>query len=174
MPRGYIDASGEFRPDTRVSDSCSIYRPERVFIGDNVYVGHFTVLDGSERLTIGEGTQISAWAGVLTHSSHVAIRLYGRHYLDVPEADKKGYRLAPVTIGKYVFVGVGAKILAGVTIGDGALVSPNSIVRDDVEPFMIVAGDPAVVVGDTRELDKPYLQEDQCLERWYREWQEAD
>lgn len=174
MLRGYLDPTGSFKPDTRVGDTCFMHRPENIYIGDNVYVGHFTLLDGTERLTIGEGTQISAWAGVLTHSSHIAIRLFGRHYLEVPEGEKKGYRASPVMIGRYVFVGVGAKVLSGVTIGDGALVTPGSIVRQDVAPFMIVSGDPAVVVGDTRDLDRPYLEEDARLRDWYAEWQEAD
>ena len=72
--------------------------------------------------------------------------------------------------GKYVFVGVGAKILYGTIIGDGALVSPGSIVRGDVETFAIVAGDPAEVIGDTRDLDSEYLQDPQ-LKGWYDEWQ---
>ncbi|MHB8896856.1 MAG: acyltransferase [Candidatus Geothermincolia bacterium] len=174
MLRGYLDPAGSYRPDTRVSDTCVMHRPENIFIGDNVYVGHFTVLDGTEILAIGEGTQISAWAGVLTHSSHVAVRLYGRHYLEVPESEKKGYRAGPVTIGRYVFIGVGAKVLSGVTIGNGALVTPGSMVRADVPAFAIVSGDPAEVVGDTRELDKPYLEQEAGLRDWYAEWQEAD
>ena len=170
MLYGYMDNSGVWRPKTRISDTASIYRRDRVLIENNVFIGHYTILDGTGGLEIGEGTQISSWAGLFSHSSHVSIRLYGKHYQEVPEGRKKGYRIGPVRTGKYVFVGVGAKILYGTIIGDGALVSPGSIVRGDVEPFAIVAGDPAEVIGDTRDLDSEYLQDPQ-LKGWYDEWQ---
>ena len=172
MVRGYTDASGAYRVNTRVSSSTFIYRPENVFVEDNVYVGHYTVLDGSARLAIGEGTQVSAWSGLLTHSSHISIRLYGRHYLECPEEQKKGYQLEPVTLGRCVFIGSRVLVLPGVTIGDGALVAAGSIVRADVAAFDVVAGDPATVVGDTREMDKAYLEDDPQLLAWYTEWQE--
>ena len=170
MLYGYMDSSGVWRPKTRISDTASIYRRDRVLIENNVFIGHYTILDGTGGLEIGEGTQISSWAGLFSHSSHVSIRLYGKHYQEVPEGRKKGYRIGPVRTGKYVFVGLGAKILYGTIIGDGALVSPGSIVRGDVEPFAIVAGNPAEVIGDTRDLDSQYLQDPQ-LKAWYDEWQ---
>lgn len=168
---GYRDASGEFRERTRISDTTLLYYPEKIIISDNVFVWHYTILDGTGGLEIGEGTQIGAWVGVFTHSSHIAIRLYGNHYQDVPEAEKKGFRKAPVKIGKYVFVGAGARIFPGVTIGDGALISAGAVVSREVSDFEIVAGSPAEVTGDTRTLDKRYLKDPQ-LQDWYRAWQE--
>lgn len=167
---GYQDASGQWQPRTRISDTTFFYRPEKIFIADNVFVGHYTILDGTGGLEIAEGAQISAWVGIFTHSSHISIRVYGSHYQEIPEDEKKGYKIAPVRIGKYVFIGAGAKILPGVTIGNGALVSAGSTVNKDVKEFEFVSGNPAEVVGDTRTLDKPYLQEPQLLE-WYKEWQ---
>ncbi len=170
MIYGYVDATGAYRPRTRISDTAFIYHPERVYIEDNVFVWHYTILDGTGGLRIGEGSQIGAWVGVFTHSSHIAIRIYGNHYQEVQESKKEGYPVASVTIGKYVFIGAGSKILPGVEIGDGALISADSVVKDDVEPFTIVAGDPARIIGDTRELDKKYLEDTQIRE-WYYEWQ---
>lgn len=172
MLYGYMDSSGIWRPKTRMSDTTSIYRPERVLIDDNVFIGHYVILDGTGGLEIGEGAQISSWAGLFTHSSHVSIRLYGKHYLAVPEEQKKGYRIAPIRIGKYVFIGLGARVFYGTIIGDGALVSPGTVVRGEVKPFAIVAGDPAEVIGDTRDLDNEYLQDPQ-LKGWYDEWQRS-
>lgn len=48
-------------------------------------------------------------------------------------------------------IGSGATILAGVTIGENALVGAGAVVTRDVPDHMIVAGNPAAVVGDTRE-----------------------
>lgn len=48
-----------------------------------------------------------------------------------------------VVIGNDVWIGWGAKILSGVTIGDGAVVGAYSLVAKDVRPYSIVAGNPA-------------------------------
>lgn len=170
MVWGYQDSDGEWRPRTRISDTVFMYHPERIKIADNVFVWHYSILDGTGELEIGEGTQIGAWVGIFTHSSHIAIRIYGNHYQEVPEQEKKGYPISSVKIGKYVFVGAGAKILPGVTIGEGALIAAGSIVSRDVTEFEMVSGNPAEVIGDTRRLDKRYLKDPQLLE-WYNEWQ---
>lgn len=49
------------------------------------------------------------------------------------------------TIGNDVWIGHGAFIKAGVTIGDGAIVAAHSVVSRDVPPFAVVAGNPAVI-----------------------------
>ncbi|NJK40807.1 MAG: acyltransferase [Acaryochloridaceae cyanobacterium SU_2_1] len=171
MLGGYRDSSGAWRAKTRISDTAYLYHPERILIEDNVFVWHHTILDGTGMLTIGEGTQIGAWVGIFTHSSHISIRIYGSHYQEVAEQDKKGYKVSPVTIGKYTFIGAGAKVLPGTKIGKGAIISAGSIVSKDVGDFEIVAGDPAEVIGNTKTLDKRYLKDKQILE-WYNAWQE--
>lgn len=49
----------------------------------------------------------------------------------------------PVRIGNDVWIGWGATIMSGVTIGDGAVIGAQSMVTKDVEPYAIVAGNPA-------------------------------
>ncbi|MGN6586324.1 MAG: CatB-related O-acetyltransferase [Solirubrobacterales bacterium] len=51
-----------------------------------------------------------------------------------------------VTIGSDVWVGSNVTIMSGVTIGDGAALAANSTVTRDVEPYAIVAGNPARLV----------------------------
>ena len=48
-----------------------------------------------------------------------------------------------VIIGNDVWIGLNALILSGVTIGDGAIIAANSVVTKDVEPYVIVGGNPA-------------------------------
>ena len=52
----------------------------------------------------------------------------------------------PVVIGHDVWIGRGATILSGVTIGDGAVVAAHSVVTKSVGPYSIVAGNPARLV----------------------------
>ena len=151
---GYRGNDGEWLSNVRISDTAFLYHPERIDFADDVFVWHYTILDGTGGLTIGTGTQIGAWVGIFTHSSHLAIRLYGAHYHEVPEAEKQAYPKAPVSIGRYVFIGAGAKVLPGVTIGDGALISTGAVISKDVPPFTIMAGNPAKPIGDTRKLRK--------------------
>jgi acetyltransferase-like isoleucine patch superfamily enzyme len=53
----------------------------------------------------------------------------------------------PVVIGNDVWIGTRAVIMPGVTIGDGAVIGPQSVVRSDVAPYSIVEGVSAQVVG---------------------------
>lgn len=49
------------------------------------------------------------------------------------------------TIGNDVWIGHGALIKAGVTIGDGAIVAAHSVIARDVPPYAVVAGNPAMI-----------------------------
>lgn len=52
-----------------------------------------------------------------------------------------------VVIGNDCWIGFGASILAGVTVGDGAVVLSHAVVTKDVPPYAIVAGIPAAIIG---------------------------
>lgn len=55
---------------------------------------------------------------------------------------------SPIQIGDDVWIGVQAVILAGVTIGDGAIVAAGAVVHENVKPYAIVGGVPAKVIGE--------------------------
>jgi virginiamycin A acetyltransferase len=62
-----------------------------------------------------------------------------------------------IIIGNDVWIGMNATILSGVTIGDGAVIGANSLVTNDVEPYMIVGGNPAKPIRkrfDQQTIDK--------------------
>lgn len=52
-----------------------------------------------------------------------------------------------VTIGNDVWIGYGVTILSGVTVGDGAVLGAGAVMTRDVEPYAIVAGNPALAIG---------------------------
>ena len=170
MIYGYLNYDGAYKSRTRISDTVYFYHKEKVNIADNVFIWHYTILDGTGGITIEEGCQIGAWVGIFTHSSHIAIRIYGKHYQEILENEKKGYIVSPVKIGKYSSIAAGSAIMPGVTIGKGVIVSVGSVVKRNVPDFAVVSGNPAKIVGDARVLDKEFL-DDPILLKWYEEWQ---
>ena len=165
---GFVRGDGEFLPNTRVSNQAFVFARDALQIGDHVFIGHFSVLDATYGLRIGEGCQIGFFTGIFTHSSHAAIRLYGRDY--VTTAEKKAYFTAPVEIGDYSFVGAHATILPGTKIGRGSIVSSYAQVKGEFPDFAILAGNPAKVVGDTRRLDARLLEQHPELVDSYVAW----
>jgi acetyltransferase-like isoleucine patch superfamily enzyme len=155
---------------TRVSNSTVISFKENLTLADNVFIGHFNFIEASNGIVIEEGVQITNYISILTHSSHISIRLYGDD--SDAETDLVGYRKGKVHIGQFTFVGPHSTIQAGTAIGKGCIISAYSMVKGTIPDFSIVAGNPAVVVGDTRELDEPFLREHPRLRTYYQKWAE--
>jgi acetyltransferase-like isoleucine patch superfamily enzyme len=158
---------------TRISDTAYFWKRENIHIGENVFIWHNTILDGTCKLSIGEGCQIGACVGLFTHSSHITIRLYGEHFGEFNEFEMSGFQSGDITIGKYVYIASGSYVLPGVTIGDGAIVGAGSVVSTNVEPFTAVSGNPAKKIGNVRTLDKVHLSriKDPQISEWYNGWQ---
>jgi acetyltransferase-like isoleucine patch superfamily enzyme len=74
-----------------------------------------------------------------------------------------------VVIGNDVWVGADAVILSGVTIGDGAVIGARAVVSRDVEPYQVVAGNPARAV---RMRFEPRIVERLLALRWW-DWDDA-
>ena len=76
----------------------------------------------------------------------------GKHHKMVTDKDKDELDTnhefdKDVVIGEDVWLGVNTTVLAGVTVGRGAIVGAGSVLRYDVPPYAIVAGNPAKIVG---------------------------
>ena len=118
----------------RIEGGCTIWGPKRVTIGAGSVVNREVILDGRFPLTIGSNVSISIRSAILTLE----------HDLDDPDFRAAG---APVNIGDRVFIGIGAIVLPGVTLGEGSAVAAGAVVTRDVEPFSIVGGVPARPIG---------------------------
>lgn len=90
----------------------------------------------SEKIWIGDHTRIGRDVWIRDNNG-------GHKIIQVGYKDK-----APVIIGNYVWICSGAQIMKGVTIGDGAVISANSVVTSNVPAHSIVAGNPAKVVAE--------------------------
>jgi acetyltransferase-like isoleucine patch superfamily enzyme len=66
----------------------------------------------------------------------------------------KKHRVEKIIIGDNVFLGAGAIILPGVTVGDGAIIGAGSIVTKDIQPYTVVAGNPAKYMCTVNEYVK--------------------
>ena len=106
-------------------------------IGNNISINR-----GCEFFTSADlGTIIDIKDNVV-FSPNVKIYSAGHNYKNLQLPDTSG----DVTINKYVWIGGNSIILQGVTIGEGSVVSANSVVTKDIPPYSIVAGMPAKVI----------------------------
>lgn len=128
------------------------YDPREIKIGQDTIVGETAVLDGRDKLIIGDHVDIASQ--VMIYNSKHDIE----HPHFAPVNDK-------VVIEDYVFIGPRAIILPGVTIGKGAIVAAAAVVTKDVPPYAIVGGVPAKIIGERRNKNLSYKL---GRARWFR------
>ncbi len=124
----------------------------RVTVGEDSWVGPFTVLDGRGGLRIGHHCSISSGVQIYSHDS-VAWALTGGR-----AAEKR----AATAVGDCTFIGPLSIISAGVRIGDHCVIGANSFVNQNIPAFSIAAGTPAKVIG------RVHLNKDQTVRLVYR------
>ena len=109
-------------------------------LGKNVWIGPHVQIDHSHAwlVSIGDETVIASRAIILAHDASTR-----RHI---------GYtKIGRVRIGSRTFIGAGAIILPGVSIGDDVVIGAGSVVTRDVPDGCVAAGNPCRVVGPTSE-----------------------
>lgn len=148
-----------FRKNTRVSSSAILSSKSKIRLADHIWIGHYCLLDGIGGIDIGEGVHLASHTCIYTHSSHNAIRLLGKKFIEIDAEKRPAYDIAPVSIGAYTFIGTHCVILPGVKIGKGCIIGAGSVVTKDIKDFEIAAGNPATVKGNTSELDERLLKE---------------
>jgi acetyltransferase-like isoleucine patch superfamily enzyme len=148
-----------FRKLTRVSSTAVLIDKNNISIGENCWIGHHSIIDGSNGVKIGEGVQIAGLSGIYSHSSHIAIRLCGTSYIQFSEENRSGYIRASVEIGDFSFIGVSAIILPGVKIGKGCVIGAGSVVTHDVPDYSVAVGNPAKVIGSTLDMDREFFDD---------------
>lgn len=104
--------------------------PKGLDVDDRVTVGWFAELDARAGIHISHDVNISSHAKLIT----------GSHDVDAPDFASD---FRPINIGHHVWIGTGAIILQGVTIGDGAVVAAGAVVTKDIPPYEVWGGVPA-------------------------------
>ena len=123
--------------------AASVYNCKGITIGKDSIIGEWAVLDGRDRLTIGDHVDIAT-----------GVMIYNCEH-DVHDPDFKP-ACASVEIEDYVFIGPRAIILPGVKIGRGAVVGAGAVVTKDVGEFTIVGGVPAQIIGERKDKEPHY------------------
>ena len=121
-----------------------------IHVGKNLFVNYNCVILDVCRVTIGNNCLIAPNAAIYTagHPLHPAARAAGYEYG------------APVTIGDNVWIGGGAAILPGVTIGSCSVIAAGSVVAKDIPEWSLAAGSPCRVIRRITEEDLPFYFRD--------------
>lgn len=136
--KGRLRSCGEkvfIHPSVQIAD------PQLVSIGNNCHFQNDCKLFGcGGGIEIGEGT-------IFSHEIQVFAR---NHYYDGDDLELLPYDdrfvCKKVVVGKYVWIGARCTIMAGVNIGDGAVIASGSVVTKDVPPCAVAGGNPAKVL----------------------------
>jgi len=160
--RWYRRRLGSMGRGTLVDPGVYILQPENTYLADFCYLSRPAELIAPEGyIRIGRRSHIMA--RILGHAG-VEIGNYvaaAGMILSITDSHQGGYRMAgpmlppeqrnlrrgKVVIGDDAFVGSYSIILPGVTVGEGAVIGPHSLVTHDVKPWTVVMGSPAREIG---------------------------
>jgi acetyltransferase-like isoleucine patch superfamily enzyme len=121
---------------------------------------HVEVAAPGARIELGDRTQINNNAFLKSEGpgirvgrdglfgAHVEIFDSNFHDLDPARRHKGGQRMAPVEIEENVFVGMGVRILKGVTIGADSVIGAGAVVSSSIPAGVIAGGNPARVIRE--------------------------
>lgn len=111
----------------RLGDNCTFE------IGDDTYIGPYSCLSGPGYVKIGRNCMIASMVGIYANQHHHV------------GASEKG-----ITIEDKCWIGSGAKILDGVTIGYGSAIGAGAVVTKDIPPYSVAVGVPAKVLENRK------------------------
>jgi acetyltransferase-like isoleucine patch superfamily enzyme len=127
---------GKLGSKSGVQMGCRFLNGRKVFLGERNVVNFGCLFDGRKFfIRTGSNVSIGPEATILTLGHDPRSPVF---------ADRGG----DVLIGDRVWIGYRAIILPGVSIGEGAVVGAGAVVTKNVEPYAIVAGNPARKVGE--------------------------
>lgn len=118
-----VDSTSYIMPPLQIDFGCQMR------IGKGVFVNHSLTCMAAGGITIDDGAMIGPNVRIVTDNHDFQNRMV--------------LRCKPVHIGRSAWIGVGAVILPGVTIGENAVVAAGAVVTKDVAPNTIVGGNPA-------------------------------
>ncbi len=135
--KGSIISNVTCGENCRFDPYCRFIGVPKITIGDNFYANANCHVLGE--INIGDdvqfGPKVIIWARDHKYEKNKLIR-------------KQPYNSKKITIGNDVWIGAGVIILKGVSIGNGAVIGAGSVVTKDVDPYSVVAGNPAIKIKE--------------------------
>ncbi len=149
--------------DVTIWPEAKILFPDVIIIGDSVIIDDFVFIMGGKKMTIGSFVHIASFVsitggGELVIDDFVGISSGCRVFTgddDYLGGSLTGPTVPPqyrsplrsyVYLKKHAIIGANTVILPGVTIGEGAAVGANSLVKSDLQPWTIYVGSPAKAI----------------------------
>ena len=122
--------------------------------GKCVYANFNLTLVDDSHIYVGDYTMIAP---------NVVIATAGHPIL--PELREKQYQYnMPVHIGRNCWIGAGALIMPGVTIGDNTVIGAGSVVTKDIPANVVAVGNPCRVLREINEHDREYYYKDKRID----------
>lgn len=162
-----IAAGGRCGPGMRLESGLRIRQPVHrgLNFGRDIYIGRGVTFDCTAGASLSIGNDVTLTQAIfISCCQQVSIGddvLIGefcsirdaQHSFDDLDRPihQQPMRPSPIRIGRDVWIGRGCAILAGASIGDGAVVGANSLVRRDVPAMAIAVGSPARQIGSRQE-----------------------
>ena len=144
-----------------IGEDCYIEPPlfcnwggRHVHFGSHIYANFGLTLVDDTHIYVGDYTLFGP---------HVTVATAGHPIL--PELRQQGLQYnAPVRIGKNCWIGAGALLMPGVTIGDNTVIGAGSVVTRDIPANVVAVGNPCRVLRPVGERDRQYYFRDRKIE----------
>lgn len=144
-----------------IGEGCYIEPPfhanwggHHVHFGNKVYANFNLTCVDDTHIYVGDCTMFGP---------NVTIATAGHPIL--PELREKAYQYnMPVHIGKNCWIGAGALIMPGVTIGDNSVIGAGSVVTKDIPSNVVAVGNPCRVLREIEEHDREYYFKDRKID----------
>lgn len=146
----------------QIGEGCYIEPPfhanfggRHVYFGKHVYANFNLTLVDDTYIHVGDYTMFGPNVTVATAGHPI-----------LPELREKGYQYNfPVRIGRNCWIGAGAVIVPGVTIGDDAVIGAGSVVTRDIPDGVVAVGDPCRVLRKIDAHDREYYFKNRKIHR---------
>lgn len=127
----------------------------KVKIGKRVHIAPYAIIAAREPVIIKDYAAVGAGAKIYANSEHpiAGKRMSGPM---IPEA-YKAFHSKKIVLEKDSCVGTGSVLLPGAYIGEGAVIGANTVVSKEIQPYDIVAGSPARLIGKRDKVNVPEL-----------------
>ncbi len=133
-------------PRADIRRLCRLNAKGRCLLGEDVLLSTGVHLHCAEEITVADWAIVGEYT-TIADSNHLRTGV-DEHVYHSGES-------APIAIGRNVWIGAKVTLAKGVTVGDQAFVGANAVVTRDVEPWWLVAGNPARPVKRLDEASRP-------------------